>query len=235
MNEGGEGEAPTQKSDSGYYRQEDGKTILRKITPEELESPNPKPVETKEGFKIRGVNETALVKSLKTLGGVTIYQLEAEMRPGEISHGGFLGRGERLLDILAEDNDAVLGMGLTHQQLADFLFYFADAQAFADKHPEALPQAYEYSGRTYTYSEMAFRGIQKSPFRDGSLTNKEMTVTNLKDGSKISFSGLLPIMINRYGFYEGKGAPQRLDPKKLAEFAGLVKPPSPKPASGGDL
>jgi len=169
---------------------------------------------TVEGFKIFGVNETSLIRSLSSLNGIPIDRLEAQMRPGVSSNAGFLGENESLAQVLAEDNDAVLGMGLTHQKLADFLFHASEGAFFSN--------TFEYNGRKFTRHCAATMGYQTSPFEDDTMGNEDYDIVCLEDGLTITFSMLLPFMIERYGFYEGKGTHYRLDPKKVAEVAGFT-------------
>ena len=44
-----------------------------------------------------------------------------------------------------------------------------------------------------------------------------MVIKNEDTGASLSYSGLLPDMIQRYGFYEGKGTSYRLEPSKILE------------------
>jgi len=172
---------------------------------------------TAEGFKISGVNETSLIRSLSLLNGISIDRLEAQMRPGVLSNAGFLGKDESLTQVLAKDNDAVLGMGLTHQKLADFLFHASEGDYFSSNFKN-----FEYNGRKFTRHCVVSMGFQESPFEDGTMGNEEYDIVCLENNLAIRFSTLLPFMIERYGFYEGKGTPYRVEPKKVAEIAGLI-------------
>lgn len=219
-----------------------GLPVLRQLTPEEMGVKPTEVIPTPESFKIHGVNETPLIRSLRSLNGTPISTLETRMRPagaaymglpgesGGISGGGFLGRNESLPQVLGDDNDTVLGMGLNHQQLASFLFYFDDVEKVR-RQTEERPMAFDYNGRTFIHSKDAYRGMQDSPFADGTNTNTDETITCLEDGSSISYSGLLPFMIHRYGFYEGKSVGYRLDPTKLAEVAGFIPRPDNDPVA----
>jgi hypothetical protein len=62
---------------------------------------------------------------------------------------------------------------------------------------------------------MAWRGDQLSPFRDGTRTNCDVQLENLDNGKKLAYSLLVPHMIERYGFYEGRGTPYRVEPKDV--------------------
>jgi hypothetical protein len=75
--------------------------------------------DAKSGFVVGGKNDTALIKKLTEINGIKIEDLEKVMRPGKSSTAGFLGPEEKLLEVMAADNDYVLGeLGLTHQEIA---------------------------------------------------------------------------------------------------------------------
>jgi hypothetical protein len=61
------------------------------------------------------------------------------------------------------------------------------------------------------------RGIQPSPFKDGTESGSCATVRNLDNGKTLTYGLLLPYMIERYGFYEGKGTSYRLEPHDVVE------------------
>lgn len=207
---------------SDLFMTRNGLKILRQLTPVEMGIVIPEVTQTSEGFNIHGVNENSLILSLSSLNGVQINTLEANMRPGNMSLSGFLSSEESFTTILAEDNDTVLGLGLTHQQIADFLFYFKEVATYVSSQVKTIPVAFEYNGRVFVHRTNAWRGMQYSPFLDGTATNTDHTITCLTDGSQITYSGLLPPMIYRYGFYEGRGTGYRLEPKRVAEVAGFV-------------
>jgi len=187
----------------------------------------------KTGFVVGGKNHTALIKSLTEINRRKIAALEKDMRPGAVSEVGsrlgFLGKDEKLLDILAEDNDFVLGkLGLTHQELAKHLHIVG---AIAVKHAKANSKetyAFGYHGRRYQVNYTAARGFQLSPFYDDTKTNVNATLTNAKSGAKLTYSLLVAHMIERYGFYEGHGTPYRVDPRGIvAVFDFLVAKKNP--------
>lgn len=175
------------------------------------------------GFVVGGTNTTDLIRSLTALNGRSIADLEREMRPGATGEGasdaGFLGNDEKLLDVLAHDNDLVLEeLKLNHQQIARHLRMLA-ALAPQDESAEVV-----YRGRRFRIAVQAWRGYQHSPFHDGTKANEDVTVTNVDAGSKLQYSLLVPDMIERYGFYEGKGTPYRVDPKQVVEVLDFLKP-----------
>ena len=91
-----------------------------KTTLKSLDIDPVKPAKDKKtGFVVGGKNTTDRILELKELAGLPIDKLEKSMRPGASSDKGFLGKDERLLEILAEDNRFVVEKrGLTHQELA---------------------------------------------------------------------------------------------------------------------
>lgn len=170
----------------------------------------------KTGFIVGGKNDTALIKKLTHLNGKTIEELEKVMRPGVSSGKGFLGKDESLLAILADDNDFVIGkLGLTHQELARHLLILA---ALA----ESKGKTVLYHGRKLHLQSISFRGVMPSPFADGTKTNTEVTITNEASGKKLIYSTLVPMMMERYGFYEGHGTPYRVDPRRIVEVLDFV-------------
>jgi hypothetical protein len=151
------------------------------------------------------------------------------MRPGALSTKGFLGKDEKLLDVLAMDNAHVVEeLGLTHQELSRHLHLLG---AVAVKHAAAKPTEVTYHGRRFRVEGFISKGFQDSPFRDGTKTSCDVTVENLKTGKKLGYSLLVPYMIERYGFYEGKGTPYRVDPKQVLAVFDFLKPVN-KPGPG---
>ena len=174
------------------------------------------------GFVVGGKNATALIGKLKEIAGRSIAELEKDMRPGAFSTKGFLGKDERLLDIMVADNrDVVDKLGLTHQELARHLHLLG---AVAVKHAFGKSAEIAYHGKKFRVRAICWRGFQHSPFKDGTKTNCDVTVENLSNGKKIGYSLLVPYMIERYGFYEGKGTPYRVEPKKVLEVLDFLKP-----------
>lgn len=184
--------------------------------------------DAKTGFLVGGKNETALIRKLTEIAERPIATLEKDMRPeakSEVgSKAGFLGKEEKLLDILAEDNDFVLGkLGLTHQELAKHLHLIG---GIAEKHAKAGDKTgfnFRYQGRRYNVQFAVFRGIQHSPFYDGTKTNSEATLTNIDTKAKLTYSRLVPYMVERYGFYEGHGTRFRIDPRAIVAVFDFLK------------
>jgi hypothetical protein len=167
------------------------------------------------GFVVGGKNSTALVARLTEIAGQPVRELEEAMRPGGLSTAGFLGKKERLLDVLAADNRTVVEeLGLTHQQLARPLLVLG---AVAARDAVQAPKEVTYEGKRFRMKAIVFKATVNSPFEDGTKTNCEVMVENLGSGKKLTYSLLVPEMIERYGFYEGKGTRFRVDPRAIVE------------------
>lgn len=196
-----------------------------KVPPADLGIEPVKPEkDAKTGFVAGGKNATKTIRALTEINGLKIATLERMMRPNMLSTAGFLGPDESLLDVLAADNDYVVGdLKLTPQALAEPMLV---AAAVGKKHGGVLhdPVTFRYHGRDYRVKLTVFRGKINSPFQDETSTNTEATVENLANGKKISYSLLVPEMVRRYGFYEGTGTKYRVDPRRVVEvFDWLTK------------
>src|SRR5262249_3781334 len=87
-------------------------------------------------------------------------------------------------------------------------------------------------GRRFKVIVKTTKGIQPSPFYDDTKSGSVATVTNLDTGKMLTYGLLVPYMIERYGFYEGRGTPYRLEPRStLDELDYLIgKTPYARPA-----
>jgi hypothetical protein len=182
----------------------------------------------KTGFIIGGKNSADLIRSLTEINGRSIAQLEALMRPQqgsdseETSTAGFLGPTESLLDILAEDNRYVVDeLQLTHQGLALPLRVMGAAGGYEDR-----PQQFRYHGRRFEVRTISYKGFQFSPFGDRTSTSQDAVVKNLENGQEIGYSLLVPQMIERYGFYEGKATKYRVEPRQIVAVFDFLKKPT---------
>jgi hypothetical protein len=178
------------------------------------------------GFVVGGSNATSLIKQLKAINGRTIAELEADMRPEaetEVgSDAGFLGKDERLLDVLAKDNALVVDeLGLTHQAIGKHLHALGaigDWLAQRQQKPE-----FRYQGRRYRVTVAHTRGYQLSPFKDGTKSGANATVINLDNHAQLTYGLLVPYMIERYGFYEGEGTAYRVDPRQAVKVLDFLQ------------
>lgn len=209
------------------------------------------------GFIVGGRNETSVIRSLAQINGIPIAELERNMRGGfdgtaediedfrdsvgempkpplsfvklQPYFGIFLGPEESLINLLAEDNDTVLNIGLTHQELADFLDNFIPlrplhgAPAYIEGQSQGIPYGtFTFNNISYYLEVIGGRGGEGSPFQDGLAGSYDFFITRIDSGAQIHFGSMQPELMRRYGFYEGKQTAYRIDPRKLAEFADLT-------------
>jgi len=138
--------------------------------------------------------------------------LEQNLRQASATREGFLGPDERSLSaILRADDAAVRRRGLTHARIAQRLLALRQAGWEGLGEPVSVPPHFEVSVE-------AARGKLFCPFGDpGSFAKVNTTVRNLKRGTEIIFTDLNIHLIAAHGFYEGRGAPFRLDPEQLMD------------------
>jgi len=134
---------------------------------------------------------------------------------------GFLGRDKRgLAAILLADAEAVRRRGLTHAHIARRLLALRQAGWAGLGEPVSVPPHFEVSVD-------AARGTLPCPFGDqGACAKVNTTVHNLASGKKIAFTDLNIHLIATHGFYEGHGAPFRLDPEHVMDTleTGKIRP-----------
>jgi hypothetical protein len=188
--------------------------------------------DSKSGFVVGGKNDTALIGRLTEINGRTIDDLENDMRPGASSEvgstAGFLGPDEKLLDVLAADNRFVVDeRGLTHQELAKHLHAIGSIGRW-QWHQKNEEIQFVYRGRRFKVKTAVSKGSQPSPFMDGTVSGTDVTVENLETGKKMRYGLLVPYMIERYGFYEGKGTRYRVEPATVLEVFDFLEAKDPK-------
>lgn len=168
----------------------------------------------KTGFVVGGENTTGLIRSLTEINGIPIAELEKSMRPNGLSSAGFLGEKDQLLDVMAGDNDFVVSKGLNHQEIGLQLRVLAALALKSD--------TFTYKGVNYRAKLQVTRGFQDSPFKDGTQGNTDVELTHIDNDTTLKYSILVPLMVERYGFYEGKGTPYRVDPKRILKVLSFL-------------
>jgi len=142
-----------------------------------------------------------------------LEKIGKEMKPGTISRDGFLGTDQRSLsEILKGDDEAVRRLGVTHKAIAEKMRKLRNAgmKGLGDfirvpPHFEALVDS--------------FRGKLPCPFgHPGVIPKINTLVRNLKTQKEITYTDMNIHLIAAHGFYEGKGAPYRLEPDALVEI-----------------
>lgn len=182
-------------------------------------------VEKATGFHLGGTNTDATLKALTSINGIALGELERRMRPGVLSPAGFLGAHENLVEVLRRDNDFVVGKKKsTHRKLALAMAMMEEmgqkvAGQFADR-----AVRFVYQDATYEYRVRVSDGFTVNPFsQNREVADAEQTTSgsglvtlkNFKTKQQVSWSTMMPFLIQRYGFYEGEGTPYRVSPEKL--------------------
>jgi hypothetical protein len=195
-----------------------------------------------ERLQTSDTHSTESILALTHINGIPIETLEARMRPGGISHAGFLGPNESLREVLAADNDLVLARGLTHQDFAEPLIYI---RQFFGQARSGRPVRFVYEGSRYELQVKVYRGTkedtaahspfdlnplesdkprktmrgsQASPLDSKKSSNIDVLIKNLDNGKTKTYPDLLPEMINDVGFYEGRGTSYRFGPNEIVEM-----------------
>jgi hypothetical protein len=187
-----------------------------------LSKPLPAPkVNQGSAFKIGAMNPTDVISKLTGINGISISEVEARANKVDGCSSGepLLAKGEDILKVMAEDNEKVKKMGLTHQQLALPLL---KAVAFRERYGnEFTMNGVKYEIHT---GPIPMCGSLPSPFNDEYFASIAFPrVTNMKTKKSVDFSDLHPYLINQYGFYGSHQNHSYVSPESIIEVFGDVK------------
>lgn len=178
------------------------------------------------GMRIAAGKDSDSIRELKSINGLPISEIEKLMRPKNkderSSKVGFLGPEENLIGLLVADNDFVHSQGLTHRELAiprSQLFGKA-RQNWTESPPGSsrYTATFAHAGKNWGVAIAVTDGLQYAPFNDGARASADFVITNLDNGKSLRVAELVPIMIEKYGFYEGHGTMYRVPPQKIIEL-----------------
>jgi len=143
--------------------------------------------------------------------GPDLKRIEDNMRSGALAGHQFLGTDTRTLaDIIHQDQLLLEPLGLTHHNIAERMRYFTDQ---ATERPGPV-----FVDGKFRVEREEHKGGILCPFADNVQASKSITqVTNTETGETVTWSDLNIHLIAEHGFYEGHGAPFRVDPAKYAE------------------
>ena len=144
-------------------------------------------------------------------------QILTNLGPSKFSGEGFLGDDNRSLEeVIASDLRALEASGLTNKQLVEAL------RDVYDRAIEAYGAAIEIAPDvTAAYYES--RGKIPCPFRGhGAFEKGEVVLMDLSTDQSLSITSLSIHLIERHDFFQGIGAPYRIDPKMVAEMLNLL-------------
>lgn len=151
-----------------------------------------------------------------------IAELEAQMRAGHMSGGGFLGATDSLPATLEKDRKTLDRLGLSAAELADALErVLLLGMDHYWEHDEG-----QQVGK-FVILIAAYRGFQECPWGCPAEICKQFgfvdfTLTNTETGESIQGPGLITHLIRDHEFFEGPGSPYRVDPETLARVLGLA-------------
>lgn len=149
--------------------------------------------------------------------GPDLRRIEDNMRSGTLAAHQFLGSDLRsLADIILHDRLLLEPLGLTNEDLAERMRYFTE-QATESQVPQVVDGKFEVEREEH-------KGSILCPFADNFQASKSIIrVKNLETDKSVVWSDLNIHLIEEHGFYEGYGAPFRIDPVEYAQVLEVQK------------
>ena len=143
--------------------------------------------------------------------------IKENFAPGKISKDGFLGTDDRHIhDIIAQDGQTLLSLDISREEIAKNL------QILIDEGKKGLESPIDYGN--FMIQVQWNRGALPCPFGDRIFVPKINATAHHKQlNYTIKFSQLSVHLIEKHGFFGGKGSPFRLEPVDLIEFLDLKR------------
>jgi hypothetical protein len=156
---------------------------------------------------------------------LSIMELESRMRPGALSQKGFLGKDDRLEEVLSHDAQMLAQLGVTYEEIACRLEALIKVAEAAPGHTTQI----DY----FKVKVSLYTGFQICPWspdihhaqctagggvRHGSI---DWCIHNLRSGQEMCGPGLIIHLIRAHKFFEGFESPYRVDPRELASLLEL--------------
>jgi hypothetical protein len=140
-------------------------------------------------------------------------KLEALLRSSKLSACGFLGEDKRSLwEIIDADATELEQLGRTKEDVA------ARMQEITDQAVSALGDWVTING-IFKVCVDDNRGMIPCPWPHGVRCLKRITtIHHLETGKIVRWSDLNIHLIKEHGFFEGKGAPFRIEPQDLVDI-----------------
>lgn len=153
---------------------------------------------------------------------LSIEELEARMRPGQLSQVGFLGENERLEYVIQQDERSLKNMGITHEELAEKLDYLLRTARDSSGGYVRIGN-FEVKLTTYTGFQICpwspdIHGGQCTAGKGVDHASVDWHIHNIGTGQEMRGSGLIVHLIRDHHFFEGLKSPYRVDPHKLADL-----------------
>ena len=146
-------------------------------------------------------------------------EIVARMRPGATVRDGMLGDDPRPLpEILDEDNATVLDLGLTRERIAERM------RELSDQGRPGFGDVVRVEADLEVQVE-SWPGVTPCPFGEPGVFRKEVvSVRDTALGKRVRWSELGRHMIEKHGFFQGRGSAGRVEPEVLARVLKLVAP-----------
>jgi hypothetical protein len=143
--------------------------------------------------------------------------LKKLLGPSRYSAQGFLGTdGRRPEDIIRDDEATLKKLGVEKSRLVEALRSASAAAEKALGAPVAVSDGVTAESRDW-------RGRTPSPFpSEGTFSKGETVFTDEKTGDSFFVSPLSLHLIDKHGFFQGKGSPYRVEPDIAARMLGLI-------------
>ena len=156
---------------------------------------------------------------------LSIEELELRMRPGALSQRGFLGKNEKLSEVLARDAQTLKDLGVTFEEFADRLETLIRA-AVATPHRTARIGNFEIKVTVYPGFQMCpwspdIHHAQCTAGGGVRYASIDWCIRNLHSGKEMCGPGLVVHLIRDHHFFEGFESPFRIDPLELARLLEL--------------
>jgi hypothetical protein len=159
---------------------------------------------------------------VKKLGNFMLSseELESRMQPGALSQDGFLGKNEKLDDVLTRDAKTVLELGVTYDELADRLEILLQA-ATESKSRKAKVKNFSVESKVFTGFQICpwtkdIHHAQCTGAGGVKFGSVDWCIKNLNTDQQMCGPGLITHLIRAHHFFEGFGSPRRVDPRELA-------------------
>ncbi len=139
--------------------------------------------------------------------------IQMTMQAGVLAPYQFLGDDTRnIADIIHADNLTVTQLETTHATIVARMKYFAQSGKKSIGHEVVVDECYRVVAEEH-------KGSVPCPFADNYQARKSVIhVTNLVLQRSVYYTDLNIHMIEEHQFYEGIGAPYRVDPRDVVEI-----------------
>ena len=140
-------------------------------------------------------------------------KLEALLRSSKLVAGGFMGSDNRgVSEIIDADKNELSRLGFTNEQIASRM------QEITNTAKTGLETWVKIDDNLEAKTDEA-RGFLPCPWPHAGRFVKRITIARLTSTSDtIQWSDLNIHLIGRHCFFQGKGSPFRIEPKKLIEM-----------------